>query len=234
MSELKPPRFPTMLRKMWSGAEVQAWIDDEWNRRAQPATLTSEQRARLISSGPNAGRVRKDAQPAAQALPAITEQQSKWGRLYTAANELVVKMGYHGSMQADSTEMESLKDKLHDLDGGEWMPGLMPPAQPAAPADAAPSVAPEPVAWQMIDKHGNAVYVPVTYEIKPDLVLDCDLRYPDNAPHEQRPLFAHPPRAPLTPDILLTHRSCYSESEWPVFVGGVRFAEMVHGIGAAK
>ena len=46
--------------------------------------------------------------------------------------------------------------------------------------------------------------------------------------------YAHPPRAPLTPDILLTHRSCYSESEWPVFVGGVRFAEMVHGIGAAK
>lgn len=74
------------------------------------------------------------AQPAAQALPSITEQQSKWGRLYTAANALVVKMGFIGSMQADSTEMESLKDKLHDLDGGEWMPGLMPPAQPAAPA----------------------------------------------------------------------------------------------------
>jgi hypothetical protein len=28
------PRFPTMLRKMWSGAEVQAWIDENWNRRA--------------------------------------------------------------------------------------------------------------------------------------------------------------------------------------------------------
>lgn len=75
------------------------------------------------------------AQPAAQALPAITEQQSKWGRLYTAANALVVQMGYRGSMQADSIEMESLKDKLHDLDGGEWMPGLMPPAQPVAPAE---------------------------------------------------------------------------------------------------
>lgn len=34
--ELKPPQFPTMLRKMWSGSEVQAWIDDNWNRRAQP------------------------------------------------------------------------------------------------------------------------------------------------------------------------------------------------------
>lgn len=24
------PRFPTMLRKMWSGGEVQAWIDEHW------------------------------------------------------------------------------------------------------------------------------------------------------------------------------------------------------------
>lgn len=24
------PRFPTMLRKMWSGGEVQAWIDAHW------------------------------------------------------------------------------------------------------------------------------------------------------------------------------------------------------------
>lgn len=24
------PRFPTMLRKMWSGREVQAWIDANW------------------------------------------------------------------------------------------------------------------------------------------------------------------------------------------------------------
>ena len=35
--ELTPPRFPTMLRKMWSGGEVQAWIDENWNRRAHPA-----------------------------------------------------------------------------------------------------------------------------------------------------------------------------------------------------
>lgn len=101
--ELTPPRFPTMLRKMWSGSEVQAWIDENWNRRTQPEP---------------------------QAFPPITEQQSQWGRLYTAANALVVQMGYHGSMQADSIEIESLKDKLHDIDGGEWMPGLMPAAQP--------------------------------------------------------------------------------------------------------
>lgn len=28
--EAQPPRFPTMLRKMWSGGEVQAWIDQHW------------------------------------------------------------------------------------------------------------------------------------------------------------------------------------------------------------
>lgn len=27
----KPPQFPTMLRKMWSGSEVQDWINENWN-----------------------------------------------------------------------------------------------------------------------------------------------------------------------------------------------------------
>ena len=27
----QPPKFPTMLRKMWTGAEVQAWINDHWS-----------------------------------------------------------------------------------------------------------------------------------------------------------------------------------------------------------
>ena len=26
----KPPQFPTMLRKMWSGGEVQQWINENW------------------------------------------------------------------------------------------------------------------------------------------------------------------------------------------------------------
>lgn len=26
------PKFPTMLRKMWSGGEVQAWIDENWQK----------------------------------------------------------------------------------------------------------------------------------------------------------------------------------------------------------
>jgi hypothetical protein len=28
----KPPQFPTMLRKMWSGAEVQKWINKNWEQ----------------------------------------------------------------------------------------------------------------------------------------------------------------------------------------------------------
>lgn len=27
-----PPQFPTMLRKMWSGTEVQEWINENWNK----------------------------------------------------------------------------------------------------------------------------------------------------------------------------------------------------------
>ena len=29
----QPPRFPVMLRKMWSGGEVQAWIDKNWRSK---------------------------------------------------------------------------------------------------------------------------------------------------------------------------------------------------------
>lgn len=31
-AQRKPPRFPTMLRKMWSGAEVQKWINENWEQ----------------------------------------------------------------------------------------------------------------------------------------------------------------------------------------------------------
>jgi len=27
----EPPRFPTMLRKMWSGREVQEWVNEHWH-----------------------------------------------------------------------------------------------------------------------------------------------------------------------------------------------------------
>jgi hypothetical protein len=28
----KPPQFPTVLRKMWSGSEVQDWINENWSK----------------------------------------------------------------------------------------------------------------------------------------------------------------------------------------------------------
>ena len=28
----QPPQFPNMLRKMWSGAEVQEWINEHWSK----------------------------------------------------------------------------------------------------------------------------------------------------------------------------------------------------------
>lgn len=31
--ESEPPKFPTMLRKMWSGTEVQEWINENWSKR---------------------------------------------------------------------------------------------------------------------------------------------------------------------------------------------------------
>ena len=31
-AQRNPPQFPTMLRKMWSGAEVQKWIKENWEQ----------------------------------------------------------------------------------------------------------------------------------------------------------------------------------------------------------
>lgn len=36
------PRFPTMLRKMWSGGEVQQWIDENWSPRPGPTPAQAE------------------------------------------------------------------------------------------------------------------------------------------------------------------------------------------------
>ena len=30
--EQHPPQFPTMFRKMWSGGEVQQWINENWSK----------------------------------------------------------------------------------------------------------------------------------------------------------------------------------------------------------
>jgi len=32
--DTKAPKFPTVIRKMWSGGEVQAWIDENWKAQS--------------------------------------------------------------------------------------------------------------------------------------------------------------------------------------------------------
>jgi hypothetical protein len=73
--------------------------------------------------------------PAEPAKPvAACQVASQWGRLYTTANALVAQIGAHGDIASDDDRVASLMDALHDLDGGEWMPGLMPAAaQPPQP-----------------------------------------------------------------------------------------------------
>lgn len=142
--ELTPPRFPTMLRKMWSGGEVQAWIDENWNRRAQPA----------------------------------------------------------------------------------------------APADAAPSVAPEPApvaykVWHREAKHCFCLASEIPTEFR------SDTGEPDGYfGGKVQPLFAHPPRAPLTDEhVTAVVRSvCPNLAEtskaWRDLVVECRYwLEAAHGIG---
>ena len=46
--DTKAPKFPTVIRKMWSGGEVQAWIDENW--KAQSPWLD-------VSDPPEVGRL---------------------------------------------------------------------------------------------------------------------------------------------------------------------------------
>jgi hypothetical protein len=52
ISETKLPEFPTMLRKMWSGGEVQRWIDENiaplWNARAWVETKVEDTRSERV------------------------------------------------------------------------------------------------------------------------------------------------------------------------------------------
>lgn len=68
-----------------------------------------------------------------------------------------------------------------------WLPPLIRYTQAILRAAASKA---EPFGYAMLDKHGELVYCGITYERSPDLVLDCDLRHPDNAPHSQVALIA--------------------------------------------
>jgi hypothetical protein len=155
---------------------------------AQPVQAPAEQgadpvmtRDELVAAAESIGmRFPATAQPvqppSAPAEPAESvaacQVASQWGRLYTTANALVAQIGAHGDIASDDDRVASLMDALHDLDGGEWMPGLMPaaaqppqPVQPPTvkesltvaqpvqpPATAQPVQAPQPLTAQQLDK----------------------------------------------------------------------------------
>jgi hypothetical protein len=113
------------------------------------------------------------AQPAAEPTQEmvtayLTANDAYWHRV----DEAPTKIGKWRDGTPREATLVSLRSAL----------AVAPRAQPAA----------KPAAWAMHDKHGDLVYAGVTYERSPDLVLDCDLRHPDNAPHVQTPLYTHP------------------------------------------
>lgn len=77
--------------------------------------------------------------PPAQPEP-TKDRSSKWGRLYTQANAVCAKIGADGRVDCRTESVERLMDALHDLDGGQWCPGL----EPAQPAPVVPG-------WQPIE-----------------------------------------------------------------------------------
>ena len=159
--ELKPPHFPTMLRKMWSGAEVQAWIDEEWNRRAQPAAPA------VCSSCDGTGKI--------SGLPCAWCMQS-----------------------------------------------------------AAPSVAPEPVAWTLQSELDAAQTTCSAH-----LWFTNPRNSAWTALFTREQIAAHPPRAPLTEEqIIKIARTVLEQptqdgkpAAWQLAQGIARAVEAAHGIG---
>jgi hypothetical protein len=104
--------------------EAAGWVN-EWSDKHE-VPLDNRARAELIAA----------LSRQAPAAPAEAGRSDQWGRLYTTANTLVASIGYMGEIDSRADEVASLMDALHDLDGGQWMPGLTPAASPAAPTQA--------------------------------------------------------------------------------------------------
>lgn len=106
----------------------------------------------LPSPDPAAG---KDAAPAQQGGGAL-DRAAKWGAVYDAASRLIAAIGYHGERSTRDNEVEWLQECLHELDGGEHMPGLMPSLAPQ-PADK------DGARWistdERLPEHGQAVFI---------------------------------------------------------------------------
>ena len=194
MDELKPPRFPTMLRKMWSGGEVQAWIDENWNRRAQPEPAAS-------------------ADPSRDAYEGCREDLLDWKRR---------------ALKAEETCRQLTRALGEDVNGTTFMGEPVLP-----PRDAAPSVAPEPVAWTLQSELDAAQTTCSAH-----LWFTNPRNSAWTALFTREQIAARPPRAPLTdaeidamwqvayPDLCDEPRCSF---DW--FEAGIRALEQAHGIG---
>lgn len=137
--ELKPPRFPTMLRKMWGGSEVQAWIDENWNRRAQPAWAIDH---------PDLA-ARFAAEDAVKAQPEPAERKGADGLPVSAPRLYADEEPPEPAAPADSDCPYYISGPYYngsysmcELETGRVLFNTL---RNAPKADAAPSVAPEPV-----------------------------------------------------------------------------------------
>ncbi len=118
-------KIPTNVEE----AEAMLRVSTLWMQQHAPEMLRALLRAPLP--------VQADAQPVAPEPPGLPRAM-QWGALYTAACGLTAQLGRDGSIQADAAAVDALMNALHDLDNGEWMPGLMPAPWPAAPTARQP------------------------------------------------------------------------------------------------
>lgn len=65
---------------------------------------------------------------------AVACNRFAWGRLYDKASILMAVIGRDGEVSSRADEVALLMHALHDVDGGEHMPGLMPAAKLITPA----------------------------------------------------------------------------------------------------
>jgi hypothetical protein len=100
------------------------------------------------------------AAPPVQPAPALPRAMA-WGRLYEAINKVVVQIGRDGEVCSRHACVEWLQECLHEIDGGQYMPGLM-PGQPA------PALSMKRDEWRTLSPEAQAKLERITGAEHPD------------------------------------------------------------------
>jgi len=181
--------------------EAKAEAIAAWTRRAppEPAALPPKERLALNVRHP-------DCHKAADAF---------W--TYWAENGETHKRGYYESTWG------AINRALRTVGVVEHGPSPAATVKDSLTPDAAPSVAPEPVAWRYQDARGHYRY----RAYKPGFDVEYAILKPV-------PLYAaHPPRAPLTDaEIVSIMEACLNDWDWKEFARAVESAvrqEQPHG-----